>query len=250
LILEQNAFPGLTNRILARFVKEIAYSFPGSERHFAGGKAKLTLTGNPIRREILQGRRERAAVEFDLDPHRFTLLTFGGSQGASKINHSLLEALPHLLPLREKLQFLHATGEKDFEAVASGFAQHPFSAKVHPFIRDMASAYALADLVISRAGASTIAELAALGKPSILIPYPYAANDHQRHNAQALANTGGAQVLLDQELKGTTLARLIERAFQDPEGREAMGRRARAWAKVDADDQIADLIWGLASHPG
>lgn len=246
LIHEQNCFPGLTNRILGPFVKQIAYSFPESEPFFSGRRAKLNFTGNPIRREILQGHREQAAARFDLDLHRFTLLNFGGSQGASKINIAVLEALPHLLFLREQLQFLHASGEKDLEAVTSGFAAHHFRARVYSFIRDMASAYALADLVICRAGATTIAELAALGKPSILVPYPHAANDHQKYNAEALARRGGARIILDHELDGPTLARSIEEAFNDPKSREVMGRRAKSWAKMDADDQIACLILGLA----
>jgi UDP-N-acetylglucosamine--N-acetylmuramyl-(pentapeptide) pyrophosphoryl-undecaprenol N-acetylglucosamine transferase len=248
LIHEQNFFPGLTNRILAPFVTQIAYSFPGSEPYFPGRRAKLAFTGNPIRREILQGQREEAAARFDLDPDRFTLLSFGGSQGASRINFSLLEALPNLLPLRERLQFLHASGEKDFEAMKSGFGVHQFRARVYPFIRDMASAYAVADLVISRAGATTIAELAALGKPSILIPYPHAANDHQKYNAEALAHSGGARLILDHELDGPTLARAVEEALKDPKGREVMGMKAKSLAKIDADDQIARLVLRLANH--
>lgn len=246
LIHEQNLLPGLTNRLLAPFVKQIAYSFPGSERFFGGRKSKLTFTGNPIRREILAGDREEAAARFGLDPGRFTLLSFGGSRGASRINSALVEALPLLLPIREQLQLLHASGEKDFEVVTRGFARYPFRARVYPFIYEMASAYALADVVICRAGATTLAELAALGKPSILIPYPYAANDHQKYNAEALGSCGGARIILDHELNGPTLARAVEEVLMDRAGREAMGRKVKSLAKMDADDEISDLILALA----
>lgn len=247
LIHEQNFFPGLTNRLLSLFVQQIACSFPQSECFFPGKRRKIAFTGNPIRREILKGERYQAAGRFGMDPDRFTVLSFGGSQGASKINFSLLGALPRLLPVREELQFLHASGEKDFSAMIEGFTGHNFRAKVYPFIQDMVSAYALADLVISRAGATTIAELAALGKPSILVPYPYAANDHQRYNAEALARLGGARMILDRDLNGSTLAQVIEGAIRDQRGRELMGIKARSLARVDADDQVADLIMKLAS---
>ncbi|MDH7499883.1 MAG: undecaprenyldiphospho-muramoylpentapeptide beta-N-acetylglucosaminyltransferase [candidate division NC10 bacterium] len=249
LIHEQNSLPGLTNRILAPFVKQIAYSFPGSERYFRGRRAKLTFTGNPVRREILVGDRKEAALRFGLDPQRFTLLCFGGSRGASRINSALLEALPLLLPIRDQIQFLHASGERDFEAVLRGFATYPFRARVYPFIHEMASAYALADLVISRAGATTLAELAALGKPSILIPYPYAANDHQKYNAQVLASSGGARILLDHEVNGPVLARAVQEVLEDQAGREAMGQRVKSLAKMDADEKIAHLILSLAKDP-
>jgi len=249
LIHEQNFFPGLTNRLLAPVVRQVALAFPESAQFFTRGRGKLTYTGNPIRREILEGKREEAGKRFELSSHHFGILVFGGSQGASRINGAALEALPHLASLREQIQFLHASGEKDFIKVREGYARSHFRAKVYPFIQDMASAYALADLVISRAGAGTIAELAALGKPSLLVPYPYAANDHQRYNAEALVSRGGARWIFDHDLDGPSLARMIEETFKDPQGRETMGRKARSLAKIDADEQIADLIVKLASQP-
>jgi len=245
LIHEQNAFPGLANRIAAPFVRHIAYSFPGSERHFRVKRVKMTCTGMPIRREITQGSRGEAALRFGLDPERFTVLCFGGSQGARKINLSLLESLSHLMPLQRELQFLHVSGQIEFETVASGYSSFPFPARIFPFVRDMASAYALADLVVCRAGASTIAELAACGKPSILIPYPHAANDHQRRNAEALAGIGGAFLLPDEELNGSRLAGLIEQCYRDPEGRRIMGMKAGSFARVDADQRVAELVLSL-----
>jgi len=248
LVHEQNCFPGWTNRVLAPLVRQIAYSFPESAAHFASGRKKMTLTGNPIRREILTGDREEAARRFDLSPHRFTLLSFGGSQGASRINLALLEALPYLVPLREQIQFLHASGERDLLQVEEGLARSHLQGRVCPFIQEMASAYALADLVLCRAGATTIAELVALGKPSLLVPYPYAANDHQRHNAEALVRLGAAQLILDQDLNGNILARLVEEALRDPQGRELMGSKAKSLARIDADDRIADLVSRMASR--
>ncbi len=248
LIHEENAFPGLTNRLLLPFVSEIAYSFPESERFFRARAKKTAFTGTPIRREILQGRREEARVRFDLDPGRFTLLSFGGSQGSNRINQCLLRALPLLSPLRERLQFLHASGEKDLLTMKESFVRGGFVARVYPFIQNMASAYAMADLVIARAGASTIAELAALGKPSILVPYPYAANDHQRRNAEALARLGGARIILDQDLDGTSLAKAIGELLGDPPAREAMGELAKSMALPEADDRLASLAMELAGH--
>ena len=240
LVHEQNAFPGLTNRLLAPFVNLIAYSFPESVRYLGRGK-KVAFTGNPIRREILGGERGEAATRFGLEPGRTTLLFFGGSQGSSKINRSLLEALPHLLPLRERVQFLCACGERDLLAMREGFLRSGLLARIYPFIQDMASAYALADLVVSRAGASTVSELAALGKPSILVPYPHAANDHQRRNAEALARLGGARIISDQDLDGFSLAKAITELFEDSRGREEMGRSAKSMALIDADDRLASL---------
>lgn len=251
LIHEQNAFPGFTNRILAPVVTRIAYSFPGSEGHFRGRRSKLIFTGNPIRREIAQGEREKAGSQFDLDPRRFTLLCFGGSQGASRINMALLSAAPRLVTWGESIQLLHATGEKDYQGMAEGAAGYPFRARVLPFIHDMASAYALADFVIARAGASTIAELAAVGKPSLLVPYPYATNDHQRYNAEVLAHLGGAWIIPDKDLDGISLSRIIREAYQNPQDLALMGQRARSLARIDADDRIADLILHLFDNaPG
>jgi UDP-N-acetylglucosamine--N-acetylmuramyl-(pentapeptide) pyrophosphoryl-undecaprenol N-acetylglucosamine transferase len=249
LIHEQNFFPGLTNRLLAPLVRKVALSFPESAQFFPWGRGKSTYTGNPIRREILEGKREEAGKRFEVGCRPFTILIFGGSQGASRINGAALEALAHLSSLREEIQFLHASGERDLAEVREGYANNHFRAKVYPFFEDMASAYALADLVISRAGAGTIAELMALGKPSILVPYPHAANDHQRLNAEVLVSRGGARWIPDQDLDGPCLARMIEEAFRDPQGRETMGRRAKSLAKIDADEKIAELIMELASHP-
>ncbi len=248
LVHEENAYPGLTNRLLVPFVSQIAYSFPESERFFRARGKKAAFTGTPIRREILHGRREEAVARFDLDPGRFTLFSFGGSQGSNRINQSLLGALPLLLPLRERLQFLHASGEKDLAAMRESFIRCGFSARIYPFIQDMASAYAMADLVVSRAGASTIAELAALGKPSILVPYPYAANDHQRRNAEALARLGGARMILDQDLDGVSLAKAIRELLEDPKARKEMGGSAKSMALPDADDQLASLAMKLAGR--
>jgi UDP-N-acetylglucosamine--N-acetylmuramyl-(pentapeptide) pyrophosphoryl-undecaprenol N-acetylglucosamine transferase len=248
LIHEENAFPGLTNRLLAPFVSQIAYSFPESERYFLARGKKAAFTGTPVRREILDGKREEAVARFDLNPRRFTLLSFGGSQGSSKINRSLLEALPHLLPLQGQIQFLHASGEKDLVAMRESFMRSGFVARIYPFIQDMASAYAMADLVISRAGASTIAELAALGKPSLLVPYPYAANDHQRRNAEALVRLGGGRIILDQDLDGLSLSKAIRELLEDPRAMEEMAESAKSMALIDADDRIASLTVKLAGH--
>ncbi|MFQ5656700.1 MAG: undecaprenyldiphospho-muramoylpentapeptide beta-N-acetylglucosaminyltransferase, partial [Candidatus Methylomirabilales bacterium] len=197
LIHEQNLSPGLTNRCLARLADRVAVSFEET-RPVLGRKA--VVTGNPVRREILEADRRKGLEAFDLESGKRTGLVFGGSQGAHRINRAMIEALPHLGQVRDRVQFIHATGERDRFEVEQAYQAWKGAARVLPFIQDMASAYAAADLVVSRAGATTIAELTALGKPALLIPFPFATGDHQRGNAEAVVRVGGARLLLDRDL--------------------------------------------------
>jgi UDP-N-acetylglucosamine--N-acetylmuramyl-(pentapeptide) pyrophosphoryl-undecaprenol N-acetylglucosamine transferase len=239
-IAEQNAFPGLTNRILGRFVHRIFVTFPASASWFPAGRTRIT--GNPIRIAFLA---EKPAEEKD-DP-RFTLLIFGGSQGAHAINRVVMETLGSLGHLKDQLRFIHQTGEKDRETVVQAYREGGFAAEVSPFIPDMAAAYRAADLLLCRAGATSIAEITAGGKAALLIPFPFAVNDHQTQNAELLARAGAAQMIPEQELTGRGLAAVIERLYSHPEeikqmekASASMGNTRAAAAIVDACLELVD----------
>ncbi len=235
-IHEQNAIPGITNRLLAHFVDQVFISLEQSRRFFP--KDKTLLTGNPIRKEIV------AAVEKGEEERRaagpFRLLVFGGSAGAHSINMNMLAALPHLQAVRGQLAITHQTGEKDLEEVRTAYAREGVSATVVPFIDNMAEAYRGSDLVICRAGATTIAEVTACGRACIFIPYPHAVDDHQRQNAEALLKEGAGFMLLERELSGERLAQQIRELMANPETLAAAGGHARELARSDAARVIVD----------
>jgi len=238
-IAEQNAFPGLTNRILGRFAERIFLAFSASKQWFPAVRTRVT--GNPTRAAFFEEKAEDRKKD-----RRFTLLIFGGSQGAHAINRIVSEALDDLLPLKEQLRFLHQTGEKDREAVAAAYSERGFEAEVSPFIVDMATAYRSADLLVCRAGATSIAEITAGGKAAILIPFPFAAADHQTKNAEVLAGAGAAEMIPERELNGRRLAEAIERIYRDPGAVRRMEAAAAALgnrrAAADIVDACLDLI--------
>ena len=203
-IAEQNAFPGLTNRILGRFADRIFVTFAASASWFPASRTRIT--GNPIRTAFLAERPQR-----EKDDSRFTLLIFGGSQGSHAINRIVMDALDNLGELKERIRFMHQTGEKDREAVEEGYRKRGVSAEVTPFILDMATAYREADLLLCRAGATSIAEITAGGKAAILIPFPFAVNDHQTRNAELLVRAGAAEMIPEKELDGPRLAAVIQK---------------------------------------
>ena len=229
---EQNAAPGLTNKILGRLVEKIFVSMPESESFFPGNNT--LMTGNPIRKEILWGFHERVRSTGDL----FSLLVFGGSAGAQRVNSAMLEALPHLESVRERLRITHQTGEKDLERVREGYRAAGFQAQVLSFIDNMSQAYGAADLVICRAGATTIAEVTACGKGCIFIPYPYAADDHQRKNAESLLTRDAGFMILEEDLSGEKLAAEILTLMEQPERLEQVEKNARTLAHLDAAQAI------------
>jgi UDP-N-acetylglucosamine--N-acetylmuramyl-(pentapeptide) pyrophosphoryl-undecaprenol N-acetylglucosamine transferase len=236
-IHEQNVIPGMTNRILKRFSQRIFVSFEETKRYFP--ERKTVLTGNPIRKEIIASASSRERGD------RFTILVFGGSAGAHRINAALLEALPLLQELRSSLRFIHQTGKEDLEPVSRGYAEKGFEAEVTPFIDEMARCYRRADLVICRSGASTVAELAVCGKASILIPYPYAAHNHQWKNARRLVDLGAARMILDEELKGPSLSESILHLYHHPEEREKMEGAIRRIGRPRAAEEIVDQCYEL-----
>jgi len=237
-IAEQNAFPGLTNRMLGRFADRIFLSFAASRRWFPARRTQVT--GNPIRAAFLE---ERPPEEKN-DP-RFTVLIFGGSQGAHAINRFVGEALDGLRHLKDRLRFIHQAGEKDREVVAAAYREGNFAAEVSPFIMDMAAAYRAADLLICRAGATSIAEITASGKAAILIPFPFAVNDHQTKNAEILARAGAVEMIAEKDLSGELLASAIERLSRNPEAVRNMETAASALGNRRAAEEIVDACLAL-----
>jgi len=190
-------------------------------------------TGNPVRAGILRPTGTRSDGQLGL-------LIFGGSAGARRINQATLEALRLLGASARRLAITHQTGVADADETRAGYAALGLAGRVEPFIADMGGAYAAADVVVARAGAMTCAELTAVGLPAVLVPYPYAADDHQRRNAEVLVRAGAAEMILDRELSGERLAAALQTLTDDPARRAAMAARARALGRPDAADRVAE----------
>jgi UDP-N-acetylglucosamine--N-acetylmuramyl-(pentapeptide) pyrophosphoryl-undecaprenol N-acetylglucosamine transferase len=241
LIHEQNAAPGLTNRLLGRWVDRICTSFAEMDCSFK--KSRTVLTGNPLR----SGMEDCPPVPGGI-PH---LLVFGGSRGARAINDAVLAMLPELTRFKDRLTIQHQTGSEDYERIRQRYREAGWeAAEVVPFIDQMAAAYARSHLVICRAGATTLAELTACGRPAILIPYPYAAADHQTANAQALASRGAALMLPQADLTPELLAHLVSDLLDDRE--RLLGMAGASWAlgKRGAADRILDACRSLVPFAG
>jgi UDP-N-acetylglucosamine--N-acetylmuramyl-(pentapeptide) pyrophosphoryl-undecaprenol N-acetylglucosamine transferase len=239
LIMDSNALPGFTNRRLARFVDKAALTFEEARPFFA---EDAVVTGNPVRDEF-----------FDIEPKQrgdvVNVLIFGGSQGARAINNATMEALEHLRENVDKLRITHQTGESDLERICDAYSRSVFAdSDVRPYISDMFTEFAKADLVICRAGATTCAELAAAGKASIMVPLPTAADDHQRKNAEAFQDAGAAKVVLQKDLSGKSLAAEINSLIQSPEKITAMESAAKKLARKDAASRTVDIIEELAGR--
>jgi UDP-N-acetylglucosamine--N-acetylmuramyl-(pentapeptide) pyrophosphoryl-undecaprenol N-acetylglucosamine transferase len=232
VIFEPNAEPGLTNRILAKFATRVAVGYEETARRL--GK-KAVVTGCPVR------------PEFKFVPQRrpeppFRILITGGSQGARPINRAVKEALPYLKQRENELQIVHQTGEREFEDVRAAYAACEFAAQVQPFLNDMPARFAWADLVISRAGQTTIAEIAAVGRAAIFVPFAGAADSHQLRNAQALEHASAARVLPESELNGARLAQEITGLLAKPEEIAGLAAKARQFAAPQATQEIVKLI--------
>ena len=240
-IQEQNVMPGMTNRILKWFSQRIFVSFEEAKQYFPEKKA--ILTGNPIRKEFFATLREDKGERKNRD--RFTLLIFGGSAGAHRINRAMIEALGTLQGMRSSLKIIHQTGKEDLDFVSEEYRKKGFEALVKPFFEDLAVYYQISDLVICRSGASTVAELAVCGKAALLIPYPYAAHQHQLMNARKLVNLGAARMILDQELNGKIIAQTILSLHDHPEERARMEEAIRRLARPRAAEEIVDHCYAL-----
>jgi len=241
LLMEQNAMPGLTNRSLARFVRAAAVTYEAAVPFFG---RKAFVAGNPVRPEFFE--TQGAYDEHGQPPGAARILVFGGSQGAHAINMAMVEAAARLAAAAPRLAITHQTGERDVEMVRDGYRRAGLEARVEPFLFAMDREMKSADLVICRAGATTLAELTAAGRPSILIPLPTATDDHQRRNAEALVSQGAARMIEQRDLTGERLAGEMVALAGDPRERLEMGSRARRMAKPDAAKVIVDKVLELA----
>jgi UDP-N-acetylglucosamine--N-acetylmuramyl-(pentapeptide) pyrophosphoryl-undecaprenol N-acetylglucosamine transferase len=235
LAFEPNVIPGIANRLVAPMVRAAAVHFAATQRYFQNA----VVTGVPVRREfyVVPSRPPDASP---------TLLVFGGSQGAHAINVAIMQALPVLAKHMPRIHLIHQTGEKDYEEVRAAALDVGISAEVSPFIDDMPAAFARADLLLCRSGASTVAEVAAAGKPAIFVPLPTAADDHQRQNAEALANAGAAKLLPQSELTGETLAHELPSLLADHARLSQMGAAVRQFANPNAAREIAAMAARIA----
>ena len=244
LIQEQNSYPGLTTRLLAPWVDQVHLGFPSAIRYFRR-RDNLRVSGNPTRAGLAAVDGPRARERFGLDRDRLTILVLGGSQGAHSINRAMLEALGEL-KAGSGVQILWQTGDKDYEWIKEGSISCGPRVVVERFIHDMAWAYGAADLVICRAGAITIAELTRCGLPAILVPYPFAAADHQLFNARTLVEAGAAKMVLDHELNGKRLSLILNDLLAAPQQLVAMARKSKGLGQPGATGRITEAILELA----
>lgn len=239
---EQNIHPGITNRMLAPLARRIYISFRSTQSSFSS--RKVLFTGNPIRSEILNGPSDSAVKEIRANAHRFTVLVLGGSQGAHAINMAVAEALAHL-PQPERFRFIHQTGAADVQTMQAAYQHRQIAHITQAFFDDMGLRYRQADLIVCRAGATTVAETAALGKAVVFIPYPHAADDHQVLNAASLADAGAAEIILQQDLNGRRLAERIVFFAANPKALQQMAALAKQFGQPDASRIIVDDICRL-----
>jgi UDP-N-acetylglucosamine--N-acetylmuramyl-(pentapeptide) pyrophosphoryl-undecaprenol N-acetylglucosamine transferase len=260
VVHEQNAVPGIANRLAARWARAVAVTVPASARRFRRAR-EVVVTGNPVRPGLSAAQggagRAAAAAAFGLDPARRTLLVFGGSQGARRINAAIVASAARW-PDPGSVQMLHASGRAEHAAARAAWdaalagtspGRRPLVACV-PFLDRMDLAYALADVVVCRAGASTLAELTVLGLPSVLVPYPHATADHQTANARALADAGAAVTIPDAEVDGDRLVGACQPLLADESRRSEMAANARALGRPDAAQALAELVLRVAARPG
>jgi UDP-N-acetylglucosamine--N-acetylmuramyl-(pentapeptide) pyrophosphoryl-undecaprenol N-acetylglucosamine transferase len=235
MAFESNVIPGIANRLVAPMVRAAAVHFPSTQRYFRNA----VVTGVPVRGEFFH-------VPVRPPDARPTLLVFGGSQGAHAINVAVIESLAKLAHTVPGIHLIHQTGEKDFEEAQAAAADAGISAEISRFIDDMPGAFARADLLLCRSGASTVAEITAAGKPAIFVPLPTAADDHQRHNAETLANANAARLLPQSELTADRLVQEVASLLGDPARPAQMGAAAAQFAHPRAAAEIAALAARIA----
>ena len=237
MVIEPNAMPGFTNRVLARFVRAAAVTFEESLAWF--GKRGV-VTGNPVRSDFAGLAKKQRG-------DRTHLLVFGGSQGSRALNNAMIAALPHLAETigAGRLTIAHQTGPREHDAVRDAYAAAGVDADVRPYIDRMVDAFAEADLLLCRAGATTVAEVAVAGKAAIFVPFPQATDDHQRKNAEAFVRAGAGRMLLEHDLTGESVAREILDLGNDPVAIDRMEEASRALARTDAAARAVDLAMSL-----
>lgn len=236
LAFEPNFVPGFANKIVGHRVSAAAVHFEQTQKFFNNAQ----VVGVPVRPEFFQ-------VPAPAPGHMPTLLVFGGSQGAKAINQAMTAAAPEVLQQIPSLRIIHQTGEREYNDVQAAYERSGISAEVSAFIDDMPAAFARADLLLCRSGASTVAEATAAGKPAVFVPFPQAADDHQRRNAEAIAQGGAAMLVPQAELTPERLAKVITELFADPRRLKEMAERARALSHHDAAGRVARMVAELAA---
>ena len=240
IIQEQDVFPGITTRLLKKHANRICLAFEGAKKYFEDCLEKIVITGNPVRKNLKTKSRSEALKRWEFDAGRPVLFVFGGSQGSRAINQRMVEIIPKLI--RDyKIQALWQTGEKEYVRI-SEFGINSDAIKILPFIHEMEDAYSAADIIVSRAGAITLAELAMVHKPVILIPYPYAAGKHQEHNARFIEQEGAAIMIMEEEGWSQKLLDTLVRVLNDRSLQSKMGNSWQKLARPNAAGQIADEV--------
>lgn len=246
MIQEQNVIPGVTNKILAGFVKKIAVGYNEAKKYFGTNPDKVVVTGNPIRAEVLKASRSEGIAALGLDPNKLTVLVSGGSRGARSINEAMVALYTEFID-RNDVQILHVTGQNEYNNIVGKMDKYGIingiagNVIIKPYLYNMPLALAAADIAIFRAGAIGLAELTARGIPSILIPYPYAAENHQEFNARVLEEKGAAAVVRDVELPGGKLKEVLLKLLSDPQKLKSMAMASREFGKPQAAEDIARL---------
>lgn len=233
LAFEPNLVPGFANRVVAKFVSAAAVHFEQTKRFFR----HAAVTGVPVRQEFF------ALPKREFSPPG-SLLVFGGSQGARVLNQTMIDAIPKWKELGIAIR--HQTGERDFERIEAAYRQAEVPANVSRFIDDMPSAFAKADLLVCRSGASTVGEITAAGKPAILVPFPFAADDHQRKNADALESAGAARLIPESQMTPAGLAKAVAELLASPQALSAMSGKAQSLAHPKALEEIANMAAELS----
>jgi UDP-N-acetylglucosamine--N-acetylmuramyl-(pentapeptide) pyrophosphoryl-undecaprenol N-acetylglucosamine transferase len=240
---EQNSLPGLANRVLSRFARSVAITYEGSAKHLRHPE-RVVVTGNPVRPEILDADRNRGRTAFGVPPDAALLLVFGGSRGARHLNETFIDLAPALMEVPD-LYVVHSAGRAEHDQIARAVSErlHGDTSRytVVAYIERMGDALASADLVVARAGATSIAEITAVGRPAVLVPYPFATDDHQTLNARAVSQVGGAEVVADADLGREVFRETVLRLVHDPARRGRMAEAAAKLARPDAAARVAAL---------
>ena len=237
IVMEPNAVPGFTNRVIGRLVARALISFPETARWFPAGRTELT--GLPVRDEFF-GIPAKPRTEV------LSILITGGSQGSRTLNQAAKQSWPLFRMAAMPVRIVHQSGPAGFEALRDGFAESGIDGEVVPFISDMPAAFRNADLIVCRSGAGAVSELAAAGKPSILVPFPFAADDHQTHNAEAMERGGAARLVKDADFSGERLFATVRELAAEPDLLSRMGEAARQFARPGAAKRAADLLEEVA----
>ncbi len=247
LIHEQNVIPGITNKILSRFTEKICVSFEASKKYFRDSD-RVVVTGNPRASEVVGASREEGIKSLMLNPNKKSILIVSGSRGAEKINDCILEILPYL-KVCEDIQFVYITGQKYYDNIISSAKNNEIinadNIFLKPYLEEMPVALAVADLIISRAGATTLSEITARGIPSILIPSPNVTNNHQVLNARVLSDAGAAELIVEDKLTGKILAEKVLKIINDNKKLENMARRSKELGRPDSNEVMFNLMKNL-----